>query len=218
MIRNKINNKIYIGQSSDIYNRWVKHKNFLNNNKHHNRHLQAAWNKYGEDSFEFSIVELCTYDKLDTLEEYWIKHYSSYKNGYNLDFGGNGIRGYKHTKEELEKMRKSHNSLIVLQFDLNFNLIREWTSITTAAKELGYTRESIRYRCDNDKFSSDLSKIYKDSYWVYKDEYESEDFSWDKNLKWISSFRHEKKNNFELIKNKICLGTDPFPFSKLKSS
>lgn len=203
MIRNKLNEKIYIGQSADIYGRWVKHKNFLKNNTHHNKHLQAAWNKYGEDNFEFSIVERCSCDKLDSSETYWISYYSSYNNGYNLDCGGSGIRGYKHTKEELEKMRRVHNSLSVLQFDLEFNLLNEWTSITTASKQLGYSRDAIRCRCDNDKFSPNLSKVYKDCYWVYKEEYESENFSWEQNVKWISTFEHPKKK-IRFLKEPVC--------------
>lgn len=203
MIKNKLNGKIYIGQSADIYSRWIKHKNFLKNNNHHNKHLQAAWNKYGEDTFEFSIVERCPCDKLDLAETHWIAHYSSYDNGYNLDCGGSGIRGYKHTEEELEKMRKIQNPLSVLQFDLELNLLNEWVSVTTASKQLGYSRDAIRSRCNNDKFSPNLSKVYKNCYWVYKEEYQSEDFSWEKNLNWISTFEHPKKR-IRKLKEPVC--------------
>lgn len=34
MIKNVKNNKLYIGQSTDIKNRWVRHKSELNNNRH----------------------------------------------------------------------------------------------------------------------------------------------------------------------------------------
>lgn len=56
-ITNLINNKVYIG-STKSYNRRISyHKSDLNNNKHINNHLQAAWNKYGKDNFLFEIVE-----------------------------------------------------------------------------------------------------------------------------------------------------------------
>lgn len=213
MIKNTLNNKIYIGQSSDIYNRWIKHINFLKSNKHHNRHLQSAWNKYGQDAFEFSIVEECDCDKLDLAEQHWIKYYSSYEHGYNLDLGGGGIRGYKHTELELEKMVKVHNSLSVLQFDTNFNLIAEWASITTAAKKLGYTRDSIRCRCDNDKVCINWKKEYKNCYWVYRAEYESKDFSWEENLKWKSKFSHPKKRT-RVLKEPIYQYDTNFNFIK----
>ena len=46
MIRNKVNNKAYIGQAVDIDKRWGEHIKELNNNKKYcNYHLQNAWNK-----------------------------------------------------------------------------------------------------------------------------------------------------------------------------
>ena len=57
-IENKINHKIYIGQSNDIETRWTHHKWELNNHKHSNNHLQKAWDKFGEENFIFEIVEL----------------------------------------------------------------------------------------------------------------------------------------------------------------
>ena len=89
-IRNKINNKRYIGQSIHIYKRWSEHRSELNNNKHHNDYLQKSWNKYGEKTFEFEIIELCNEDKLDEREDYYISIYNTMndKFGYNLQSGG----------------------------------------------------------------------------------------------------------------------------------
>ena len=56
-IVNKVNGKQYVGSSKDIQNRFVRHKYDLKNNKHINLHLQNAWNKYHEDSFDFEILE-----------------------------------------------------------------------------------------------------------------------------------------------------------------
>lgn len=53
VIRNKMNGKCYIGQSSDIESRWKHHVNDLKSNCHHNQKLQNAWNKYGKDNFIF---------------------------------------------------------------------------------------------------------------------------------------------------------------------
>ena len=71
-IENKINSKVYIGSSNNIKRRWQKHKALLRHNKHPNSHLQAAWNKYGEDNFIFSIIELCNIDSLLDREQYFI--------------------------------------------------------------------------------------------------------------------------------------------------
>lgn len=122
-IMNKQNKKYYIGQSVDIFHRFSQHKCELNKNEHVNKHLQYSWNKYGQDNFEFKIVEECQKEKLNERERYWITQYDSYNNGYNLDLGGDGILGYKHNEDTIAKMRKIQNPLPVLQFDKNFNLV-----------------------------------------------------------------------------------------------
>lgn len=104
-IRNKINNKRYIGKSDCIYDRWCNHIYHLNTNSHKNIHLQNAWNKYGSESFEFYVVEPCaSSDDAYEREKIWINYYDSYKNGYNRDLGGSGSLGYKHTEETRRKM------------------------------------------------------------------------------------------------------------------
>lgn len=100
-IKNNINGKLYIGQSIDILFEWkYLHKNRLNKNKHHNPHLQRAWNKYGEDSFSHEIIKLCSVHELDNFEEYYIKELSSYtpEKGYNISHGRNPMRGRKHSE------------------------------------------------------------------------------------------------------------------------
>ena len=59
----KENNKFYVGSTVDFERRWTIHKSLLNNNKHHSKVLQNCWNKYGEDMFQFEVVE--TIDKQD---------------------------------------------------------------------------------------------------------------------------------------------------------
>jgi len=67
------NRKFYIGGSSSIYRRWWEHKSKLRLNSHPNPYLQNSWNKYGENLFEFSIVEtLNSLINLDTKEQFWI--------------------------------------------------------------------------------------------------------------------------------------------------
>lgn len=85
-IENKINNKKYIGQSIHIHRRWSEHKYDLNANMHANDYLQKAWNKYGQDNFEFTIVEFCDVCQLDKREQYYISFYNTIdrNHGYNL--------------------------------------------------------------------------------------------------------------------------------------
>ncbi len=106
-IENMVNHKLYIGQSVDIKKRWIEHRYELNKGVHMNDHLQSAWNKYGEDLFDFSIIELCDEQCLNILEIEYIKCYNSCNDqyGYNLTIGGDGVRGWIPTDEWREKLK-----------------------------------------------------------------------------------------------------------------
>ena len=56
-IRNKINDKRYVGSAQDFDERWEGHKKELRKGIHANPYLQRAWNKYGEKNFAFEIEE-----------------------------------------------------------------------------------------------------------------------------------------------------------------
>lgn len=115
-ILNKSNGKIYIGLTNDAKRRFKEHRVELRGNKHHNSHLQNAWNKYGEDAFEFNILENCPSDKLSDNEKWWISYFDStnQSKGYNQTTGGednygsaNPMYGKNHTLESRMKMSKS---------------------------------------------------------------------------------------------------------------
>ncbi len=112
-IKNRINNKIYIGSSDDIKNRWRNHKILLENNNHHSIHLQNAWQKYGEHAFLFEIIENIN-DKQQLLirEQHYLDFYRSYEpeNGYNISkFSFSPMKGRNHT-EETKKHLSINNS------------------------------------------------------------------------------------------------------------
>ena len=65
-LKNLANNKKYIGSSCNLYARLYDHVYNMNHNHGHNAHLQAAWNKYGEENFEF-FKTLCR-EKLNIQE------------------------------------------------------------------------------------------------------------------------------------------------------
>lgn len=99
--------KVYIGQSCSIYDRWYMHKWELNKQKHSNKYLQYAWNKYGEKNFVFDILEICDESVIDDKEKYYICFYKSMNKskGFNLDSGGNLNK--KHSQETKEKIRQA---------------------------------------------------------------------------------------------------------------
>ena len=73
IFRNTISKKCYIGSTVVSFTKRLDHHLFhLRKNSHKNNHFQLAWNKYGEDVFEFDILEIC--DKCDCLtkEQYYL--------------------------------------------------------------------------------------------------------------------------------------------------
>lgn len=92
---NKINGKIYIGQSINLEQRRYAHKSSAFNEKafDYDSLFHKAIRKYGLENFSYEvIVELSSeeYSKeiLNDLEKYFIKFYNSYENGYNATPGG----------------------------------------------------------------------------------------------------------------------------------
>ena len=84
-ITNKVNGKSYIGLSSNIEERFKKHRQMQGE-----KVLYSAFQKYGIENFDFSIIELCSSELLSEREKYWIAYYDTYNNGYNATLGGEG--------------------------------------------------------------------------------------------------------------------------------
>ncbi len=102
-IKNLITNKLYIGSAVNFKNRWSKHKSELNKNIHGNKHLQASWNKYGEEAFEFKILEYSETNKLIEREQIYIDWF---KPQYNKCPIAGSPLGRKYSKETLDRMSK----------------------------------------------------------------------------------------------------------------
>lgn len=106
IIVNRINKKVYIGQTWHLDYRWIQHKS-----KEHNTHLLRAFNQYGIESFEYKIIErlvpsLFTQDELNEKESIYIKQYDSQNKdkGYNVQSGGSGGLMLEETKKKLSKI------------------------------------------------------------------------------------------------------------------
>ena len=76
-ITNQLNNKCYIGQTTDYKRRFQEHKN-LGYGVEENKLLYYAIKKYGIENFVFEEVEEVENNLLDEREKYWIKFYNSY--------------------------------------------------------------------------------------------------------------------------------------------
>jgi group I intron endonuclease len=72
------NKKIYLGSAANLQARMKRHWSDLRRGKHHNAHLQHAWDKYGALSFEFKVLEYCKPDEVLTREQHFLDAYQHY--------------------------------------------------------------------------------------------------------------------------------------------
>jgi group I intron endonuclease len=100
-IANKVSGKCYVGQAASIGDRWLTHRSHLENRRHHSRHLQAAWNKYGADAFTFSVLEYVPLDReqLAAREQFW---FDELRPAYNLAPSAGSSLGVKHPPRSAE--------------------------------------------------------------------------------------------------------------------
>lgn len=93
------NCKFYIGSSYDIAQRKYKHLRALRGNYHANKHLQNAFNKYGESDFKWEILELCELDRLIEREQYY---FDTLKPEFNITLVAGKNAGNKWTEKQKE--------------------------------------------------------------------------------------------------------------------
>lgn len=105
-ITNIASGKRYIGSSVYHKRRWALHRSTLKRGVHHNIHLQRSWNKYGEDSFSFSLVKECELDALFERETHHILAAKSGPGSYNIAPVGGSTLGIKlgPKSDEFKKM------------------------------------------------------------------------------------------------------------------
>lgn len=101
-ITNKLNGKVYIGQSIDIDTRWIQHINAKDNFAIHN-----AIKKYGKENFKFEVLLECPVDMLNVWERDMIALYNCISpNGYNLTDGGGRCKYSEETRLKISEARK----------------------------------------------------------------------------------------------------------------
>ena len=107
-----IKGKIYIGSATNLYNRKHRHLHDLKNNKHCNKKLQNAFNKYGLLSFEFKVLENAITEKIIELEQMYIDTKKPFFNICKIAGNTKGVLHSEETKAKFSKNRKGkQNSL-----------------------------------------------------------------------------------------------------------
>lgn len=121
-IENKINKKIYIGQSSDIKERLNSHKMCREDSK-----IDNAIKKYGKENFTFEIIELCDYKELNRRENFYIKKFNSVEEGYNQNYGSTKTKNFRagNEKRYIAEVSQGEDSFML-----------KWEEYCQAANEL----------------------------------------------------------------------------------
>jgi group I intron endonuclease len=102
VIKNRVNNKIYVGSSVNTSYRWSMHKSQLERNIHSNKKLQNSYNKYGKENFQFEIIDKCENNLLLEREQYWIDLLQPW---FNICKVAGRMDGYKHSEETINKIK-----------------------------------------------------------------------------------------------------------------
>lgn len=172
-IINRINNKVYIGQTKyTIEHRWNQHLRAYREGRQYS--LYKAIHKYGLENFSIEQLEEVSVDKLDEREIFWIAKYDSFKNGYNMTIGGQNVH-YIWTDNQYEEIKDLYLSGFTAKFiakrfnvssdtilkvlkSLNVKLRRNPLDINRVEKDLlindyksGYTLSSLAKRLNTDR-------------------------------------------------------------------
>ena len=96
--------RLYVGSAISLDRRRKEHFNALNRGKHHSRFLQRAWNKHGEQAFQFRVLLHCAPENLlwyeQTLLDAWRPDYNS------APTAGSQL-GFKHGPEAKARMAEA---------------------------------------------------------------------------------------------------------------
>lgn len=117
-ITNLINQKNYIGVTTRTVEERFKEHWHRRNDKERNSAISAAMLKYGFSNFKVELLETVKdIEELFKREQYWIKYFNSYNNGYNLTEGGEGF-SYREDiiiEEVLELYKETRSSVKVAE-------------------------------------------------------------------------------------------------------
>lgn len=101
-ITNRVNGKVYIGKSDNIFRRWSEHEKMLMTNTHHSKFLQDDFNNSnGMIDFKFEVEVICTEDVIHDAEVRCMIKYNSLNRNFGYNIRTEGIK-----REDIVK--KSH--------------------------------------------------------------------------------------------------------------
>ena len=144
-ITNDVNSKVYIGMTTQTVDiRWRKH---LENAHYVDYYLYRSMRVLGVKHFHIENIENVKDELLSEREQYWIKFYDSYLNGYNMTRGGEGNR--LHSKETIYALWDE--GLSISQIADAIKSVRSVVYECLLDYDNYSVQESIRRRTENNK-------------------------------------------------------------------
>lgn len=169
IIKNNINNKVYIGQSLNPEKRFKEHCYFRKDRN--NSLITNAIHKYGKEHFWFELLEENIED-FDEKEIFYISKYNSIKpNGYNIEVGGNsGNCGFSSIQSAISKEKWEKIVLLLQDSQLTMKEIAKKFNISATLlyrinSGKSYYDEALKYPIrfyhQNNKLkNTDIDDIY----------------------------------------------------------
>lgn len=131
-IRCEKNQKIYIGSSENIKERFKDHKKRLRGNRHSNSELQKDFSLYGELYFTFFVVEETTEIDLLCREIYYVEFYKCILEGYNK---------LKPKRDKVESKVKNP----IVGINIRTGELVEYINVPDAARKCNLAIKGIKY-------------------------------------------------------------------------
>lgn len=161
IINNK-NNKFYLGSTCALEGRWKEHRWALLNNRHINTHLQSSWNKYGEKSFEFLLIDTIKGDRDAgyTLEQWYLD---------NLHDRGLSLNCYNYSR--CARVPRTTVEKDIYVYDYKGELV-EVGLTAYVAKKYKYKRRTLQEHCRS-VFTNHVNGFlfrYKEDSHLYNDQ------------------------------------------------
>lgn len=152
MIRNKLNNKVYIGESVDIPTRFKRYRWAIKSNSGYaevKRDIVQDIKKFGIENFEFKIlVSGSKYKNRDTrlqVETEYIYEYQSYdsKYGYNETCGGEGGPSVPREQHILERNKRAKDMFL---YNIKTgSVLLYFTGAKGIGKDLGFSKDVMSH-------------------------------------------------------------------------
>lgn len=229
-ISTSCSDKIYIEKTQQsIQNRYQEHvKQYRNGVKYH---LYNAMRKYGVDTFQVNLIEECDNDILNEREKYWIQHYDSFYNGYNMTLGGEGNALYDYKEIADKYLELQSEKEVAKYFNCSYVTVRKaCETYGIIIKQGGLTKywnsekgqlrkeEMSKKWKNNNPNKNGLSEEHKKKLSNAKKEYYKNHDNYFKGKKFSEKHKQNLIKNSAMAKSVLCIETGIIYSSALQAA